>query len=70
MPSVRCNVGLNGLCQRQDDVGAVLGVAQKRLVVGIAEIACLEQYRWSTGSAKHMESGKAMRFRTKLEPPR
>src|SRR4029078_2773921 len=63
------NVGLDRLSERERDLRALLRRAEKKLVVSIAHIACLEQHTRSRGPAEHMESGEAVRVGTKLEPP-
>ena len=70
MARVRRNVGFDCLGEREHDLRAMLGVAQKQFVIGIAEIARLEQDCRRARSAEHMEGGEAVRLRAQLEPAR
>ena len=65
------DVGLDRLCEGDNQVGTVLGIDQQKLVVGVAEIAGLEQDGGRPGAAQDMERGKTMGLRPELEsaPP-
>ena len=44
----------------------MLGRAQQRLIVDVADVACFEQHRRRVGAAKDVERGEAMRLRAAL----
>jgi len=67
---MRRDVSFDRLRERQNHFRARRGFTKEQLVIGIAKIPRLEQHCRSVGTAKDMESGKAMRFRAKLDSAR
>ena len=63
LPTIpRGNIRLDRLSERQSDVGTVLGVSQEDLVVGVAEVARLEQDRRRTSAPQHVKRREAVRL--------
>ena len=53
--AMRGNVGLDRLRKREDDRGTMLGRAQQKLIVSIAEIAGFEEDGRRIGSTKYVK---------------
>lgn len=70
MSRSRGDFSLDRLRQSQHHLTPLLRIAQEKLVVGITEIAGLEQNGGRIGAAEDMESGKAVGIGPQLDPAR
>ena len=70
MPRMRRDVGLDRLGEREERFGALIGVAQQKFVIRVAQISGLEQHGGRVGTAKNVEGGETVRVRPKLNPSR